>query len=97
MTTHPTLPPYAGSTRPAESLRGLCGGAVHVAGGPAYDVARMPWNAAVDQRPAAVAYPASAREVAEVVTSARRAGLRAFGWRSGLAHAGARRRRADQG
>ena len=76
MTTYPSLPPYAGATRPAESLRGLCGGAVHVAGDPAYDVARVPWNAAVDQRPAAVAYPASAREVAEVVTSARRAGLR---------------------
>ena len=76
MTIHPTLPPSAGATRRAESLRGLCGGAVHVAGDPAYDVARVPWNAAVDQRPAAVAYPASAREVAEVVTCARRAGLR---------------------
>ena len=29
--------------------------------------ARMPWNVAVDQRPAAVAYPANADEVSEVV------------------------------
>jgi hypothetical protein len=36
----------------------------------------MPWNVAVDQRPAAVAYPASAEEVAEIVRAARRAGLR---------------------
>jgi len=47
-----------------------------VAGDPVYDVARVPWNAAVDQRPAAVAYPASAAEVADVVRSVRRAGLR---------------------
>jgi FAD/FMN-containing dehydrogenase len=74
VTIHPALPIDA--TRPAESLRGLCGGAVHLAGDPAYDVARVPWNAAVDQRPAAVAYPASAAEVADVIRCARRAGLR---------------------
>jgi FAD/FMN-containing dehydrogenase len=71
--TDQALPEHAVS---AASLRGLCGGAVHVAGDAAYDVARVPWNAAVDQRPAAVAYPASAAEVAEVVIAARRAGLR---------------------
>jgi FAD/FMN-containing dehydrogenase len=71
VTTRPVL-----SSLRADSLRGLCGGAVHVAGDPAYDVARVPWNAAVDQRPAAVAYPASAAEVGEVVAAARRAGLR---------------------
>jgi FAD/FMN-containing dehydrogenase len=76
VTTHPTSPPRAGATVPAESLRGLCGGAVHVTGDPGYDVARVPWNAAVDQRPAAVAYPGSTAEVAEVIRSARRAGLR---------------------
>jgi FAD/FMN-containing dehydrogenase len=36
----------------------------------------MPWNVAIDQRPAAVAYPATADEVAEVVLAARAAGLR---------------------
>ena len=67
------------STRPAaaaESLRGLCGGAVHLPGDPGYDAARMPWNVAVDQRPAAVAYPANPQEVSEVVVAAARAGLR---------------------
>lgn len=65
-TTHPD----------ATSLRGLCGGAVHLPGDPGYDEARVPWNVAVDQRPAAVAYPADAAEVAEVVRAAAAAGLR---------------------
>ena len=44
----------------AESLRGLCGGAVFLPGDPGFDDARAAWNVAVDQRPAAVAYPANA-------------------------------------
>ncbi|HEX5560539.1 MAG TPA: FAD-binding oxidoreductase [Nocardioidaceae bacterium] len=60
----------------AESLRGLCGGAVQLPGDPGYDEARMPWNVAFDQRPAAVAYPANADEVGEVVRAAAAAGLR---------------------
>ncbi len=71
MTIESTTP----STR-ASVLQGLCGGAVHLPGDAGYDDARLPWNVAVDQRPAAVAYPASAEEVAEVVRAARRAGLR---------------------
>ncbi|NUR07775.1 MAG: FAD-binding oxidoreductase [Nocardioidaceae bacterium] len=63
------------STR-AHALRGLCAGAVHLPGDPGYDEARMPWNVAVDQRPAAVAYPANADEVADVVRAAADAGLR---------------------
>ena len=59
----------------AEQLRTLCGGAVHLPGDEGYDAARMPWNVAVDQRPAAVAYPASTEEVAEVVRAAAAAGL----------------------
>lgn len=59
----------------AESLRGLCGGAVHVAGDPGYDLARAPWNGQVESFPAAVAYPAFPDEVAEVVAAAARAGL----------------------
>ena len=47
----------AGTTSPlplrAESLRGLCGGAVQLPRDPGYDEARMPWNVAFDQRPAA--------------------------------------------
>lgn len=60
----------------AETLRGLCGGAVHLPGDEGYDAARAPWNLAFDQRPAAVAYPANADEVSEVVRIAGNAGLR---------------------
>lgn len=40
-----------------------------------YDAARLPWNVAVDQRPAAVATPTTTAEVAAVVRSAAAAGL----------------------
>jgi FAD/FMN-containing dehydrogenase len=62
--------------RPTEALRDLCGGRVHLPGDAGYDAARTPWNLAVDQRPAAVALPHSADEVAEVVRAAAAAGLR---------------------
>ena len=60
----------------AASLRGLCGGAVHLPGDPGYDMARSPWNLQIQHHPAAVAYPANPAEVAEVLAAARRAGLR---------------------
>jgi FAD/FMN-containing dehydrogenase len=60
---------------PGAALRDLCGGAVHLPGDTGYDAARAPWAAAVDQRPAAVAYPADAAEVADVIRAAARAGL----------------------
>ncbi len=41
-----------------------------------WDVARRAWNLALDQRPAAVAFPESAADVGEVVGYARAAGLR---------------------
>jgi FAD/FMN-containing dehydrogenase len=59
----------------AESLRGLCGGSVHLPGDPAYDLARSPWNLAVSEHPAAVVYPAFPDEVADVVHAAAAAGL----------------------
>jgi FAD/FMN-containing dehydrogenase len=59
----------------AAGLRGLCGGAVHLPGDPAYDMAREPWNLLVSHHPAAVAYPAFPDEVAEVVRAAAAAGL----------------------
>jgi FAD/FMN-containing dehydrogenase len=59
----------------AASLRGLCGGAVHLPGDPAYDMARAPWNLRMSDYPAAVAYPALPDEVAEVVRAAAAAGL----------------------
>jgi FAD/FMN-containing dehydrogenase len=61
---------------PAASLRGLCDGRIHLPDDPGYDLARMPWNVAVDQRPAAVAYPRSTADVVAVVRAARAAGLR---------------------
>ena len=75
MTLETTLEPTRSGT-PAEQLRGLCGGAVHLPGDPGYDEARMPWNVAVDQRPAAVAVPRSVADVREVVRAAASAGLR---------------------
>src|SRR4051794_2474067 len=45
-------------------------------GDPRYDEARSSFNLLVDQRPAAVAFPSDAREVAAAVSLARRQGLR---------------------
>lgn len=61
---------------PADALRGLCAGRVHLPGDPGYDQARTPWAVQVDQRPAAVAVPHSADEVSAVVRAAAAAGLR---------------------
>lgn len=61
---------------PGETLRGLCGGAVHLPGDRGYDMARSPWNLQASHHPAAVAYPAFPDEVAEVVRAAAGAGLR---------------------
>ncbi|HEX6021015.1 MAG TPA: FAD-binding oxidoreductase [Solirubrobacter sp.] len=58
------------------ALRDLCGGAVALPGDDGYDAARQAFNLAIDQRPAAVAYPADADEVADVTRAARDAGLR---------------------
>jgi FAD/FMN-containing dehydrogenase len=63
-------------TSRAENLRGLCGGNVHLPGDPGYDAARMPWNVAVRQAPAAVALPRDASDVSAVVRAAAAAGLR---------------------
>jgi len=67
----------APSTPPAaQALRGLLNGRVHLPGDAGYDAARLPWNVAIDQRPAAVAVPRTAAEVATVVRVAAEAGLR---------------------
>jgi hypothetical protein len=65
------------TTGGAESLPdALCGGAIHRRGDAGYDRARQAWNLVADLRPAAIAYPRSIAELAEVVTAAREAGLR---------------------
>src|SRR3954454_24418505 len=72
--------PGAPGTLPGMTIidpaRDLCGGAVALPGDDGYDAARQAFNLAVDQRPAAVAYPADASEVADLVRAARDAGLR---------------------
>jgi FAD/FMN-containing dehydrogenase len=60
----------------ARSLKATCGDIVHVPGDPGYDAARTPWNVAIDQRPAAVAVPRTAAEVAAVVRAAAALDLR---------------------
>jgi len=68
-------PSPASAQARAETLRGLCGGAVHLPGDPGYDLARAPWNVQVESFPAAVAYPAFPDEVADVLRAAAAAGL----------------------
>jgi FAD/FMN-containing dehydrogenase len=60
----------------AEMLRQSCGGATHLPGDAGYDAARAAWQANIDQRPAAVVYPADEAEVAATVRAAAAAGLR---------------------
>jgi FAD/FMN-containing dehydrogenase len=48
---------------------------VHLPGDAGFDMASSPWNLQVQHHPAAVAYPASPSEVADVLRAARRAGL----------------------
>jgi hypothetical protein len=70
-----TRPAKAAQAPRADSLRGLCGGSVHLPGDPAYDLARSPWNLQMSDFPAAVAYPAFPEEVAAVLRAAAAAGL----------------------
>lgn len=60
----------------ATGLAEECAGFVHLPGTPEYDAGRFAWNVAVNQRPAAVAVPASVEQVSRVVSGARRRGLR---------------------
>jgi FAD/FMN-containing dehydrogenase len=57
-------------------LRARCRGAVLVPGDPGWDAARASWQLAVDQYPAAVAYPESEQDVVEIVQAARELELR---------------------
>ena len=67
--TAPTDPGAAGELISA-------GFAVHLPGDPGYDEARLAWNRAVDQRPAAVAEPRSAHDVSRLVRLAGEPGRR---------------------
>ena len=70
-----TSPPLAAAAG-RDTLRRLCGGAVYLPGDAGYEEARTPWNTGVRARPAAVAYPAFAGEVTQVLRSAAALGLR---------------------
>ncbi|TQK17976.1 FAD/FMN-containing dehydrogenase [Microbacterium sp. SLBN-154] len=60
----------------ANRLRAHLGSRVVLPGDAEWDLARMPWNVAVDQRPVAVARPETAEDVVEIVRAATAAGLR---------------------
>jgi FAD/FMN-containing dehydrogenase/enamine deaminase RidA (YjgF/YER057c/UK114 family) len=79
--TQPTTSPAALAVREA------CPSCVVLPGDPGYDAARVPWNVAVDQRPAAVATPRSVEDVAAVVRAAAATGLRIAPQSSGHAAA----------
>ncbi|MFC0681785.1 FAD-binding oxidoreductase [Lysobacter korlensis] len=64
------------ATTSAAQLQERLGALIHLPGDALFDAMRMPWNVAVDQRPAAVATPATADEVAAIVTTAAELGLR---------------------
>src|SRR5439155_8250856 len=57
-------------------LEGRIDGAIFTPGDPDWDTVRQAWNLAVDQRPAAVALPESADDVAVIVDFARQHALR---------------------
>jgi hypothetical protein len=59
-----------------ERLREELSGTIVLAGEADYDLARLPWNLSVDQRPAAVATPADVADVQAIVRAAGEAGLR---------------------
>ncbi len=63
-------------TADVAALRGLAGGGVFLPGDDGYEQARVPWSLTVDLRPAAVAYPDNATEVAALVRAAAATGLR---------------------
>jgi hypothetical protein len=74
-----TAAPLAAHTAPhsdAKALRTLTSCPVHLPGDPGYDGARLAWNRAVDQRPAAVAEPRSTHDVSRLVRLAAEHGLR---------------------
>jgi FAD/FMN-containing dehydrogenase len=67
---------HYGTGSDASALRGLCDGEVYLPGEEGYDQARTTWALAADLRPAAVAFPRNAQDVAEIVRRAAAAGLR---------------------
>src|SRR5947209_2937052 len=67
---------YSRVTRRPGGLASVLEGKVVLPVHGGYDEARQAWNLAVDQRPAAIAFPESAEDVAAVVRFAGEKGLR---------------------
>jgi FAD/FMN-containing dehydrogenase len=59
----------------AEALRAALGPLVVLPGDAAYETLRLPWNRAIDQRPAAIAVPTTTADVSAIVRAAASAGL----------------------
>jgi FAD/FMN-containing dehydrogenase len=70
------ISPRAAAPLDPSELRAHVTGDVVLPGDPEWDAARLAWNLAVDQRPAMVALPETADDVAAVVAYAAQAGLR---------------------
>ncbi len=75
-TTTPVTTLAAAPAERAAALAAACPGLISLPGEARYDDLRVPWNAAVDQRPAAIAHPTCATDVVRIVRAAVEAGLR---------------------
>lgn len=71
-----SAPPGATAGDRASALAAACTCPVLLPGTPGYAAARVPWNVAVDQRPAAVARPRHADDLVALVRGAVQLGLR---------------------
>src|SRR4051794_16840428 len=78
MPRRPTMNPNTttANTVDLSTLRGAFNGDLHAPGDAGWDEARLAWNLAVDQHPAAVAIPDDAADVARAVRFARDNGLK---------------------
>ena len=76
MTLHTTAPAVPLPRPAGEGLRASLRGGVSFPGDADWDVARLAWNLAVDQRPAAVVSAATAADVATTIRWAQAQGLR---------------------
>jgi FAD/FMN-containing dehydrogenase len=63
-------------TSPLDALRSRLDGSILLPDDPGFDAARMPWNLAVDQRPAAVVIPAGLQDLSVLLEAARASGIR---------------------
>ncbi|MEZ5157295.1 MAG: FAD-binding oxidoreductase [Candidatus Nanopelagicales bacterium] len=77
----------AGAPPHSSVLRERCGDIIVVPGDPAYDDARVPWNVAVDQRPAAVGIPRTVEDVQTIVGAAAALGMQVAAQTTGHAAA----------